>query len=109
MIFGGEAEDFLMLESLWFPFHEMNSQFISCHILFSIPNQTILGNKLEIDQQTYASSTELNKHRDRRWVNPGTMMPARVKARKSPFIEYDRTPHEIDTGLGSGKNFSFSK
>ena len=33
---------------------------------------------------------EINKNREKRWVNPGTMGQLRIRANQSPFIEYSR-------------------
>jgi len=54
-------------------------------------NLTLTGGKLEVDQETYASSIEVRENKARRWVNPGQTREARIKAKKSPYIEYDRT------------------
>ena len=46
----------------------------------------------------------------KRWVNPGQTMQARVKAKKTPYIEYDRQIddefYSISTGL-VGRHHSF--
>ena len=55
------------------------------------PESTIVGNRVEIDSESYATTAELRDLKTKKWVNPGSMASARIDAKLPSEFTYTRT------------------
>lgn len=54
------------------------------------PETTFIGNRVEVDAESYATTAEIRGLKSQRWVNPGSMAGARLNAKQPGEITYIR-------------------